>query len=455
MASKKLFVAVPVYGAIEPNFGQCLLHLVTNRPCEMGLKLQIGDSLVARARNALAAAFLKGDCTDLLFIDSDLIFSPEHVKRILDHDEDVVGGFYVKKKQGNPELVCNTFETIEPPTERGLQRVKYMGTGFLKISRRAFERIIEKFGTEISYHPDEQPADVVEYDFFSVGRYKFPDGAVRYLSEDWYFCQRWMDCGPDCKVWADTQICCKHVGPVTFPLESQEEKIFGHKPNTVGGVAFDAAKPSTFDFPPGFAIPYEAFPDDVREIASGIYNVPGLKETPVTVLDIGAHVGLFSYWASRNFAGAWITAYEPVGYNYEMLLKNTRGISGLKAYQSAVSNHNCELILNKGRNSLCHSVRTEGTIGEQFSVPCSDASLIGRFDFVKVDTEGSELPILSALDLSATKAVVCEAHSSEDATAISSLLESRGFKKAGETPTLHKCRVLKFARPEALKEVLV
>lgn len=456
MASKKLFVAVPVYGALEPNFTLCIIHLVTQRPCELGLDFKIGDSLVSRARNALVAKFLASDCTDLLFIDSDLIFSVEHIKRMISHEEDVVGGFYLKKKQGNPEFVCNTFPDLQPPNERGLQKVKYMGTGFLKISRRAFETMIAKFGDDLWYHPDETPPETREYDFFTVGVYRYPDGTRRYLSEDWYFCQRWLDCGGE--VWADTHICCKHVGPTTFPLQTQEPHIFGPKPDTAGGAAVDATALPAISLPAGFVVPPEmALSSKERgpeshEILNGCYDIPGLREPPKTALDAGAHVGLFTHWAKKKWPDCKVTAYEPEAQNFQWLYHNVHSLPGVQLIQSALSNHNNELKLHKGRNSLTHSVRGEGA---EFTVPCKDAATIGRFDFVKVDTEGSEGAILAAMDLSQTKAVVVETHpGGMGDQIIDNLLGPDGFKLVSSEPTIHGCRLLKFAKPEALKETV-
>jgi FkbM family methyltransferase len=452
MASKKLFIAIPVYGALEPNFTLSLFKLVMDRPCDLGLDFKIGDSLIPRARNSQVAKFLKSDCTDLLFIDSDLIFTPDDVKRILSHDEPLVGGFYVKKKEGNPEFVVNTFPKLDPPTAKGLQKVKYVGTGFMKISRIVFEKMIEKYGNEISFHPDEQPPDAVEYDFFSVGRYKFPDGTSRYLSEDWFFCQRWLDLGGE--VWADAAVCCKHVGPACYPLQTQLSQIFGPRPDTAGGAAVDATV-----LPAGFFVPPESSltravdgGSEVNDILLGCYDVPGLKEPPKSVLDVGANIGLFSYWAKKKWPESRITAYEPEEQNFQWLTHNVHNLSGVNLVRSALSDHNKELHLKRGHNSLTHSVEGDGKI---FSVPCQDAKKLPQYDLVKVDTEGCETKILHSLDLSNTKAVVCETHSAMDYDWIRFDMGRKGFLMSSDKPTVSGCRLLKFVRPDAVVNPVV
>lgn len=205
----KVFVALPVYGHYHAHFVHSLMHLIQEPPCKLQIKPNCGDSLVSRSRNVLAAEFLKSDCTHLLFIDTDLIFSPEHVARLVSHDKDIVAGLY-PKKQRKLAWVCNMIAG-EEPDENGLQRIAYAGTGFLMISRRVFERMIEAY-PQIAYRPDAgEEGD--KWDLFPVGVHN-----GRYLSEDWFFCQRALELGFD--VWADTRVVLKHVGEMIYPLDN-------------------------------------------------------------------------------------------------------------------------------------------------------------------------------------------------------------------------------------------
>ena len=52
------------------------------------------DSLIARARNTVAAEFLKSDCSHLLFIDADIQFNPRDAIRLLMAHKDIVGRVY-------------------------------------------------------------------------------------------------------------------------------------------------------------------------------------------------------------------------------------------------------------------------------------------------------------------------------------------------------------------------
>ena len=248
--SIKAFIAVPSYWSIDPYFHTSMLHLYgwlarnSNDPAAVHGEVahSFGDSPnVGRSRNRLTAQFLAGDFTDLLFIDSDLVFSPEHVERILRHEEEVVGGMYFKKIEGQPEAVING---IPNPIQKesGLTQVGYIGTGFLRIKRCVFEEMIAKFGDDIWYNVDGAKGKR-EYNFWHLGIYTYPDGTRRWLSEDWWFCQRCMDLG--IRVWADRMITLKHSGHALFPLSYQAKEIFGNSGDTEAVAAIPDASPHT------------------------------------------------------------------------------------------------------------------------------------------------------------------------------------------------------------------
>lgn len=219
VGKKKVFLAMPVYGGYDPHFVTSLMGLMNRPPCTLMVHPVIGDSLVARARNRAAAKFLQTDCTHLLFLDTDLIFSSDHIARLISHDEPVVAGLY-PKKQIELGWVCNMLPD-EEMDERGLKPVRYAGTGCLLISRSILEAMISVY-PELEYDPDDGDEPGVKWDFFSCGVFKDPEtGKRRYLSEDWWFCQRVLELGE--KVWMDTQVVLKHVGQFIYPFDNIED----------------------------------------------------------------------------------------------------------------------------------------------------------------------------------------------------------------------------------------
>ena len=174
------------------------------------------ESLVSRARNAAVAHFLEDEeNTHLLFIDSDIIFEPEDVLKLLKSGKEVIAGIYPKKYitwerlKNNPEA-----ERVDFPvggnikmTEDNFLEMDYLPTGFLLISRTAIEKIIKQH-PELKYRNDidgYMSAGDNFYDLFKVG---IRNGI--YESEDWGFCSLWKEAGG--KVLIHPEVNVKHVG---------------------------------------------------------------------------------------------------------------------------------------------------------------------------------------------------------------------------------------------------
>jgi len=218
MASpKKLFIAIPVYRQVPFEFCHSLLRLAVQGAGAIQFGFKVGDSLVSRSRNQLTADFLASDCDKMLFIDSDLVFTPDDVMRIAHHDVPLVGGVYPLKQEGEVQWCVNGFPGRQSrANEYGLQEVRYVGTGFMCIARSVFEELAEnEFAPE--YQDDKTKRS--ERDFWRVGGMETQDATRRYLSEDWHFCQNWLDIGG--KVFVDTRVQLGHVGTITFPLQTQ------------------------------------------------------------------------------------------------------------------------------------------------------------------------------------------------------------------------------------------
>jgi hypothetical protein len=222
MTRKKIFCAIPVYGSISNHFLTAYTNLLGRPPFDLKLRCRADDSLIPRARNALTADFLETDCTHLLFIDSDILFTREHLMRIASHEVDIVGGIYPFKSEGKLKWCINSLVDAEEVRPDGLLEVRYVATGFMLIARGVFERMIEVDGPDIVYQHDTEPYRT-EHDFWRIGVRMTEDQRRRYLSEDWFFCQRWLELGGE--VYADTQVVLRHIGSAIFPLESQRDQI--------------------------------------------------------------------------------------------------------------------------------------------------------------------------------------------------------------------------------------
>ncbi len=215
MSKPKLFVALPTsHGVMPSGFLSGILELVTIKDVELTI-IQTVNCYVNLARNEAAANFLSTDCTHLMFIDADIVFNAWHVKRLLSHDVDIVGGLIPKKKQGDIELVCNALPDRPHQDNRGLMKLRHVSTGFMLIKRGVLTRMRHVYGEKIQYR--EYQTEQQLWDFFPMGIVD-----KRYLVEDWYFCDNARDLG--FTVYGDMEVQLGHIGSVVFPLESQIEQ---------------------------------------------------------------------------------------------------------------------------------------------------------------------------------------------------------------------------------------
>ncbi len=158
----------------------------------------------------------------------------------------------------------------------------------------------------------------------------------------------------------------------------------------------------------------------------------------LTILDIGAHVGLFSIYASR-FAKK-IKAVEPAKEHFEALLKNTENLKMVECINAAVADKEGELELYHNQNrtmwSLQADVRDPSLPSEKVKA-ITLSSLCGglkRVDFMKLDVEGAEQYILGGTDfIEASKKInslVMENHSwnGRHPNQIKEALKNNGYK---------------------------
>jgi hypothetical protein len=236
----KLFIATPMYGGLcYGYYTQALMTLQTqlrDNKIDTAVSFLFNESLIQRARNALAHGFMKSDHTHLLFIDADIRFNPADVLPMMLADKPIICGIYPKKEinwdmiqkaavSGVPanelrkysgsfvvNLVGYAGETqvqIDQPVE-----IWNGGTGFMLIKREVFEKLREHVPSYINDTHDlggnignERISEFFATSIEPVGE--------RLLSEDYHFCREWREkCAGT--VWAAPWAQLGHVGTHIF-----------------------------------------------------------------------------------------------------------------------------------------------------------------------------------------------------------------------------------------------
>jgi hypothetical protein len=149
-----------------------------------------GCALIGHARNKLARRFLntkEADC--IVFVDADISWSTGQLTSLAKRPEDVIGGTY-RLKQDDV-----TFHVRGPVEAEGaLYRVGGVPGGFMKVSRRAFDK------TNAQQY---QCGPHVLAEYFPTG---IMDGS--FFGEDYGFCHIWGKSGGT--IWLDPSIRLRH-----------------------------------------------------------------------------------------------------------------------------------------------------------------------------------------------------------------------------------------------------
>ncbi|MDR3495291.1 MAG: hypothetical protein P4L82_11885 [Ancalomicrobiaceae bacterium] len=205
----KAFVAIPCYsGEVGALTMISVIHAIEEARVagiDTVVAIRPGDSMLARARNAMVADFLASDATDLIFWDADIATTPGAFVALLSHDVDVVGGIYRARSDPERYIFRKLPGGSEVTADNGLIEVDGLGTGFLRIRRSAVDRMMAHFPDLVVIERDGRRLPWL-FDFERRGN--------EYYSEDIVFCQRFRESGG--RIWADPELPFHHTGQKTF-----------------------------------------------------------------------------------------------------------------------------------------------------------------------------------------------------------------------------------------------
>lgn len=212
LAGRSVFIALPAYDfKVSLKLAISLARFAQEAP-QHGVTIQIGSicgcSVVSRARNLLAQDMLDSECTDLMFIDSDINFEPEDIFRLMawtsDPKKGIVAGVPRTRSTTKTYIATLDYDENEELTMNGmgLVRAKRVATAFMMVRRDVFVTLNDAH-PEWRYY-DERSGRTVPcvFDFM-----KTDEG---YIGEDYLFCDRAREHGFE--IWVDPSIKLGHMG---------------------------------------------------------------------------------------------------------------------------------------------------------------------------------------------------------------------------------------------------
>jgi len=236
----KLFVATPMYGGMCTGaYTQSILNLpsiMAQEKIEVLMSFMFNESLIQRARNALAAAFMKSDCTHMMFIDADIRFNPHDILSMLKADKEIICGIYPKKEinwytvkeamdnqipNEDLKLYTGSFvvnlvdyqESVTVPVNKPVE-IQNGGTGFMMIKREVFEALkqhVPYYMNDVGDLGNTMQFREKIYEYFATS---IEEGTERLLSEDYHFCSIYRKMGGH--IYAAPWAQLAHIGTYMF-----------------------------------------------------------------------------------------------------------------------------------------------------------------------------------------------------------------------------------------------
>lgn len=191
----RILIGVPTYGTIKSKTALALLDTINQNKDLEFVPLFCHSGYIAENFNKIVRVAQDTLCSHIFFVEHDMVFGADTIKRLLAHDVDAVGVLYNCRYL--PPTLVNYFydkdgsivKDVEIPTE--LFEAPVMATGCALVKTEVFNRI------DKPYFPMEQDEE-----------------GNRILTQDVGFSEKVIKAGM--KVWCDPSVVCKHLGDYAF-----------------------------------------------------------------------------------------------------------------------------------------------------------------------------------------------------------------------------------------------
>ena len=185
----KILICIPSMDKVATGFCQSLAML-QKAGHEVSIMFQVG-SLIYDARNRLAKQAIKMGADYSMWFDSDMVFEPDTMVKLLADNKPFVSGMYFRRAHpytlvafDDLDIEKKSFKDAKVPTE--LTKVGGVGFGCVLLKTEVLFEVAAKFGCWFD--------------------------PLNGFGEDLSFCWRARECGYD--VWLDPKVSCGHIGHI-------------------------------------------------------------------------------------------------------------------------------------------------------------------------------------------------------------------------------------------------
>ena len=188
----KVLLGMPTVGKIPTKTVISLLQTVERGKVE---PILVDGSLVYDSRTEIAAFAVQNGYDYVLYADSDMIFCADDLRKLLDHDADIVSGLYITRRGERKNVAytkvipCRKFPYRSPALihddlNHGYAEIAAVGFGFCLIKTEVIKTMLK--------------------------RYKNLFEPFKGLGEDISFCERAKKCG--FRIMIDRDVKLGHIG---------------------------------------------------------------------------------------------------------------------------------------------------------------------------------------------------------------------------------------------------
>lgn len=200
---KKILIAIPSMDTVAVGFAESLATLNKVGKCSVAFKV---GSLIYASRNELSRYAIKNEYDYIVWFDSDVIFAPDTMERLIKHLEegkDIVSGIYFRRakpytpvlfKWLDPDSILNSWQGYDNYPKDSVFEVAGIGFGCVAMK------------TDVLLDTGEN------------GQWFTP---IKGFGEDLSFCIRAREKGY--KIWCDSSIKLGHTAHMVVTEEFYEE----------------------------------------------------------------------------------------------------------------------------------------------------------------------------------------------------------------------------------------
>ena len=199
----RTLIAIPCMDQVAAPFAHSLATLEKTGECVISMNI---GSLVFDARNQLTKQALANECDYIVWLDSDMIFPPDLIPRLLARAEDgndIITGIYFHRRAPFGPVLYKKLRKGEPAEKYN----DYPEDSFFEVEGAGFGACLVK-------------TSVMEDVALNYGTWFSP---LEGYGEDVSFCMRARELGY--KIMCDSSIKCGHVGQVTVDENVYKENF--------------------------------------------------------------------------------------------------------------------------------------------------------------------------------------------------------------------------------------